>query len=361
LSELTDIRGAIVALASGAPPEHAVCGLWTLHHWQMVRSEGLGPWFYKSLSDCTEFRTNSDMLDVLQGDYRFLAICHLRREAVLRGALNSFNARCIPVALLKGAYLGQVVYKDPALRPMADVDLLVREEHFDHACSELENLGFKQVFQLNQDEGRFLRLPVVYGRMDGFPQFIDLHRGIQSMDYYYLPSDAVWNDAVEGELWGCRVFYLSTELNFIHLAIHNLNHRGSLRDWVDLVMILRTMKLDWDRLLVLARSTGVMRPLFWIFRELQLDWNTPPPPEFSASLGSYAPHWLEDRIIRHRLRYFWRLAAKISRYDGWRPRLRYVATKLVPPGDGTDQGTFRRFVSHWQSKFSLFHHLWKRL
>lgn len=337
-----------------------MCSLWTSRHWEMVRAEGLSPWFYKSLSDRPEFRTSSDTLDVLQGDYRFSAVCQLNREAVLREVLSLFNARSIPVALLKGAYLGQAVYKDPALRPMADVDLLVQEEQFEQACSELEGLGFKQTFPLNPEEGRFLRLPVVYGRMDRFPQFIDLHRGIQSMDYYYLPSDAVWNDAVECELWGRRVFYLSAELNFIHLAMHNLNHRGSLRDWVDLVVVVRTMKLNWDRLLELARSTGVMRPLFWIFHELQLDWDTLPPPEVSASLGSYAPHWLEDRIIRYRLRYFWRLAAKISRYDGWKPRLRYVATKLVPHGDGADKGGFRRFASHCQSKFSLFHHLWKR-
>jgi hypothetical protein len=244
---------------------------------------------------------------------------------------------------------------------MADTDLLVREEHFERASHELENLGFKPVFQLNAEEGRFLRLPVVYGNPGPFHQLIDLHRGVQAMDYYYLPSNAVWNEAVETELWGHRVFYLSTELNFIHLALHNLNHRGSLRDWADLVMVVRTMNLDWDRFIFLARSMAVMRPLFWVFRELQLNWETAPSREVGKSLDSYAPYWLEDRVIRSRFRYFWRVTAKVARHDGWMSRLGYIATKLIPPGDGKYTGLVWRSASHWKSKVGLFQHLWRRL
>jgi hypothetical protein len=57
--------------------------------------------------------------------YRLSAISSLYREAALRKLLGGFNACGIPVILLKGCYLGRFVYKDPALRPMDDVDVLV--------------------------------------------------------------------------------------------------------------------------------------------------------------------------------------------------------------------------------------------
>ena len=179
------------------------------------------------------------------------------------------------------------------------------------------------------------------------------------MDYYSWAAEVVWEDAVEIELYGCQVFYLSTELNFIHLALHNLNHRGLLRDWVDLVTVLRNMNLDWDRLILLARSLGAVRPLFWIFRELGDNWETPPPARVSVSLESYVPAWVEDRVIRHRFRYFWRLAARVAGLNGWRARLRYLVSKFLPRHDKRG-GRIPSYTSHLKSKIGLFQHLWKR-
>lgn len=350
-----------MALTTGGAPEPQMFRSWTTRHWDILRSEGLGPWFYKSLADCVESAVDPDTLALLQQDYKFSAISCLGRENSLKRILGVFNDSGIPVALLKGAYLAHVVYKDPALRPMADTDLLVREEDFELAGHELGNLGFKPAFRLNPDEGRFFRLPVVYGNPVRFPQLIDLHRGIQAMDYYYLPSISVWNEAVESHLWGHRVSYFSVELNFIHLALHNLNHRGTLRDWLDLVIMVRSMNLDWDRLILLARSMGVMRPLFWVCRQLQVNWKTPVPQEVSVTLGSYAPHRLEDRIIRSRISYFWRLTAKVARHKGWNSRLRYLAAKLAPPRDGSDKRHLWNYATYWKSKVGLFHRLWKGL
>ncbi len=329
---------------------------------KMLQSEGLSPWVYKSLRDHVDVSTgmSPNILGQLQQDYRVSAISCLYREVRLRKLLATFNARSIPFILLKGAYLGHVVYKDPALRPMADVDLLVREEHFGQAGRELELLGYKLVFELNPGENSLLRLPEEYGLSDRFPESIDLHRRIQSMDYYIFPADILWEEAVEKELYGSRVFYLSTELNFIHLALHNFDHGGSLRDWVDLVTVVRTMNLDWDRLLLLARSLGTVRPLFWVFRELGRNWETQPPKSVSESLDSYVPSWLEDRVIRHRFRYLWRLAARIRRLDGWRARLRYCAAKLLPPHDETGRRRISHYASYLKSKISLFRQLWRR-
>jgi hypothetical protein len=98
-----------VALAAKAAPEPQMFSPWTSRHWDMLRSEGLGPWFYQLLSGQVELPTDSDILTVLQHDYKTSATAHLRREATLRRIFSAFNDRGIPVALLKGAYLGNIV------------------------------------------------------------------------------------------------------------------------------------------------------------------------------------------------------------------------------------------------------------
>jgi hypothetical protein len=337
-----------------------MCRHWTTRHQETVCSEGLGPWLYKSLGDPVRVGLDPHIMAAFQRYYRLSAISGLYREAALRKLLPAFNACGIPVILLKGCYLGRFVYKDPALRPMDDVDVLVREEHFDQAGQELERLGCRQLFHLELDENEFLKSSLVYEMLSPVPELIDLHRSIRSMDYYIFPADILWEEAVEGVLYGCQVFYLSAELNFIHLALHHFDHQSSLRDWVDLATVVRTMNLDWNRLLLLARSLGAERPLFWVFRELGENWEANPPTSVSALLDSYVPSRLEDRVIRHRFRYLWRLAARIGRFDGWRARLRYCAAKFVPPDDKTGGWRILSYIAYLKSKISIFHELWRR-
>ena len=53
---------------------------------------------------------------------------HVDRVAKLAGIGAALGESGITVAVLKGAALGSVVYRDPAFRTMGDVDLLVRED-----------------------------------------------------------------------------------------------------------------------------------------------------------------------------------------------------------------------------------------
>lgn len=337
-----------------------MCSAWTAHHLQIVRSEQLGPWLYSSLKAHAGVGLAPEILAGLQQDYRGSAIRLMQREAALRPLLAALNHTGIPLICLKGAYLGRFVFKDPALRPMLDLDLLVREEHFEQCGRELERLGYRLLVELDPDEERLLKLPRVYGCSSNPPEFIDLHRCIRAMNYYELGSDIVWSDAVESELYGWRVFYFSPELNLICLALHNLKHGGDLRDWVDLVLLLRSLNMDWDRLIALARSLGVMRPLFWIFRELGEKWETPAPSDVSTALASYVPRRLEDRVIRSRFAYFWRVLARIEQVQGWGNRVRYVIAKLAPPRVEPGATAIGRWTDYLRSKVILFLQLWRR-
>jgi hypothetical protein len=348
-------------LAAGAAPEPGACRHWTDLHLNLAQYHGLGPWLYKAFRDHPTVGLSPEILEALHKDYRVSVVACMSREARLSKLLDAFNQRELPVLLLKGAYLGRFVYKDPALRLMNDVDVLVRDEDFSRSREELDSLGYRFVEEPDCRYHQDLKMPVTYVRPGNPFDVVDLHSVVRSMDYYTFSSSFLWSEATESDLQGRRVFYLSPEVNFIHLAVHNLNHVGLLRDWVDLILLLQNPKLDWERLHNCGRSLGALRPLFWIFRELQKTWNFRPPAAVTSELSCYVPGWLEDRVIRHRFRYFWRLFSRVASIDGWSARLRYLRLKLLasPSDVAPTRGTVRR-LARLKEKLALFVHFWNR-
>ncbi len=71
------------------------------------------------------------------------AIRSLRVHRELRPVLRRLSDSSIPVIMLKGAFLAEVVYSDPALRPsMADVDFMVPKGEMPRAQAVLLDMGF---------------------------------------------------------------------------------------------------------------------------------------------------------------------------------------------------------------------------
>ncbi|MFP4396033.1 MAG: nucleotidyltransferase family protein, partial [Anaerolineales bacterium] len=64
------------------------------------------------------------------------------RMAVLRSILERLEAAGISVCVLKGAALAHLIYPTPGLRPMRDVDLLVRPSEARRAQRLLREMGF---------------------------------------------------------------------------------------------------------------------------------------------------------------------------------------------------------------------------
>jgi hypothetical protein len=359
LTEWHEVRSLVVALATGRPVR-GVCANWTSRRWEFAISEGLGPWLYKVLNERDELEISAEVKDLLRRHYRWSAVVSLNQEVALGKIARAFHDRGIPVILLKGCYLGRFVYKDQAIRPMVDVDVFVAEERFEQACRQLEDLGYKTGFGTNPFEEKLLRSPKVYVLSGEVSQFVDVHRAIRAMDYYDIPSETVWAEAVEYDFLGSPVRYLTPELNFIHLALHNLNHGGMLRDWLDLLLLRQVTNLDCEKLVGLARAVGAMRPLFWAVQELERNWKAPLPPSVAEAFRSHVPHWWEDLLIRNKYCYFWRLGARLALMKGWRNRLRYLAGKVAHPDSEARTEFFSGAANMIRSKVSLIRHLGAR-
>lgn len=94
----------------------------------------------KKAADSNQVPTKT--LEQFKGLYYRQAIQNMNLYHKLKEVLVAFSEEGIPVIVLKGAALAELVYQNIALRPMRDLDLLVRKEDLNAADHLLQKLGY---------------------------------------------------------------------------------------------------------------------------------------------------------------------------------------------------------------------------
>ncbi len=111
---------------------------------QMGKAHGLAPLLYYHLHRIDhEHRISQPIMDQLHNIYYSNLARNILLYDELRGILKSFKEKEIPVVALKGIALAELVYENVALRPMADVDLLVQKRNLPEVMKTLFKLGFE--------------------------------------------------------------------------------------------------------------------------------------------------------------------------------------------------------------------------
>lgn len=194
---------------------------------------------------------------------------HLKRQAARSAFQNvhaqrqlgpvvaALNRAGIPVMLLKGVALLQTIYARPELRPMSDVDLLVRPQHARQAMEALLTVGCKRGAALLREDF----FPRYHYEVEMFipgppPVRVDLHaRPFRPMRLSrIIPDGALWENAVAVDFQNTTGFLPRPEFFLIHLAAHAAFHGCSRLLWLyDLQRFVKKFQttLDWD--LVVAR------------------------------------------------------------------------------------------------------------
>lgn len=325
------LKDLVLGLARGRSLDRGQCRGWTAAHASLAHAHGVAPWLWACLRAKPEAELPLKVTEALRRSYIAAVLDSLARDSLVGSLLPEFGARDIPVALLKGAFLGRVVYGDAALRTMCDVDILVPESRFPASRTIMESNGFRQLAAISGGFSEAFSPSVSYVRDGIRPVTVDLHWSIRAMDYYTLHPGILWSEVREGPSGIRGALFLSKELNFIHVGLHAIYHGMGLRDTLDVILFMRTIGLDWNRLVSLAESLGVMRPLFWLFREVRAHVESPPPPDVVARLAAYRPRLLEDAVIRSPYRRLWQWFSRLVGMPGWQTRLTYLHRELFPP------------------------------
>lgn len=214
---------------------------------QSIR-HGVAPLLYQRLKTHSSGTSiPADITQQLREMYLRSAADSMRRYHQLSKVLTLLQNEGIPVIVLKGAHLAQVVYGNPALRPMADVDLLFRKEDLARGQQRLLKAGY-----LSHD-----RL------------FLDIHWNIDlSIAGLNIDMDEVWKRSQSAVIAGVNVMVLSPEDLLVHLCVHLAFHHlfqfAGLRALCDIRETIKYYftQMEWKQICHRAREWGVCNSVY---------------------------------------------------------------------------------------------------
>jgi hypothetical protein len=205
-------------------------------NWSTIVSEAsrhrIAPILYNKIKLAeTEFMFPSDVLRKLREKYLVNAYRNTLLFHQLTELVAHLNNKGIPVILLKGAHLAEFVYKEISLRPMSDLDILVKEEHLSETVQIAFNAGY-QFFCDNNAEKEKAGENYDYGIMSDFKHFhalihpetkcmLEIHCFISSESSpFEIPASEIWESAQPAVINKNTVYILSPEDLIIHLCLH---------------------------------------------------------------------------------------------------------------------------------------------
>ncbi len=250
---------------------------------------------------------------------------------------KALSKRGLQVILFKGMALLRTVYRDPALRPMEDIDLIVRQGQTAPLKEALEEMGFAQK-----------RL-----YPEGFAKgilAIDVHRSFTSSErigsreeVMDVQMDEVWENAVPvGESASLLVLAFNDQM--VALSYHLLKHRYGRLIWLaDILEILEAGRpiLDWERLTAHCRRMRADKIVLYALLMAQRLLGCGVPEKVLIGLGRDDLSAIERHILRLRLLpdppgtmmdLLWLFQLRTTG-----KKVRFIGENLFPRGEVMDQ------------------------
>ncbi len=196
----------------------------------------------------------------IEEERRATALENLRNLGEFRRVAQALRKRDIPVIVLKGLHLAELVYRDVSLRPMVDVDLLVPRAQRNDAIAALLALGYGFEEEKLEYGFREERSGAIEAMLDGKYHVGMLHRQLGTaveihwtladpLHPYSAPIEDIWRSAVTANLGDTDTLVMPPEFLLLHVCAHlAYNHvfAFSLRALCDIAEILSAHPaLDW--------------------------------------------------------------------------------------------------------------------
>ncbi len=187
-------------------------------------------------------------LDTLIEAYAQVGAANRRLLGNLHPVLARLQASGIDFLILKGADVLPRLYGVWGMRPMVDVDLLVRQQDLAAIDVIVRNLGFRP-------------------EIDGNPAYRDpettLMLDLITDVWYSNDLEGIWQRAVQRNLQGVPVKGMSAEDLLIFLTAYTVLHRGYFVPTfpTDIDLLVRKEPLDWEFIVDEASRCHVKVPL----------------------------------------------------------------------------------------------------
>jgi hypothetical protein len=309
---------------------------------QLAREGALTPLLYHATRD-------RDLLPAhVEDDLRLDYFRTARRNALLFHELERALCRLaqdhLPTTLLKGAALAQVVYGNVALRPMFDLDLLVHREDVPAALRALRDLGYIPTApETRPGDTLIYENELMLVKRGDVDTWLEVHWSLFNSPHYQnaLPVDWLWRNTLPSDIGQTPARVLASEAQLLHLCGHLLLHHGCGSElqplWLyDVAALIwcDAERLDWEEVLIRARSYDLVLSLQRVVPRAVEKWNAPVPVAVLERIHTLRPSREEARVVARltarRRPVAQRFVADLASITGWRARVRYWRNNMIP-------------------------------
>jgi Uncharacterised nucleotidyltransferase len=200
--------------------------------------------------------------------------------------LASFQQAAIDTMVLKGGALIPQYYRDPGLRPMVDLDVLVRTQHAVRSIDLLKKMGFEPLAEKDVHFSERL-VPLIHGYAFYRPSTsrVDLHWHVLPECLRETDDDDFWNDSIPVSIERINLRSLNSADQILHVCVHGSKWAPSIH-WVpDTMVILNSeTKINWNRLVEQANKRRLMLPVRHALTYLRENFRAAVPAEVLEAL-----------------------------------------------------------------------------
>lgn len=227
---------------------------------------------------------------------------YMVRNIYLLDRLRAFHSTLrkagIPSIVLKGASLLYLLYTDIGLRPMTDVDVLIRKQDLRETLDLLANDGWQVPHEeeIKYFHEHFYHLDIRTN--DDFATLFEIHWNLEKELCHSIEIAGLWERAIDADHDGDSIRRLSNEDLILHLLIHLAYHHyfSPRLIWVhDIKEMIGRCSLDWDLLLTLAERWRIRTPVYYSLQYLEKIFPGAVPAEIfrRTAIG-----WMRKRLLR---------------------------------------------------------------
>lgn len=236
-------------------------------------------------------RMPDSVLKSLADERRATALENLRYYGEFRRIARALSGQGITSIALKGLHLSELVYRDISLRPMCDMDILVRHRDLECTVALLQDMGYGRGEDISGTAATMIGTKCNVGlrhRSSGI--WLEVHWDIAEASKQYVPPvDDIWSSAVPARLGDADTLVMSPEFLLLHVCAHlALNHTFlfSLRGLCDIAEIVHAHPgLDWALLVQHGRQHGWQRGVTLALRLAKDHLGARVPADALATLG----------------------------------------------------------------------------
>ncbi|NUQ70983.1 MAG: nucleotidyltransferase family protein [Chthonomonadales bacterium] len=218
---------------------------------RIIGYHGLKPALYAALKAASGDTPN--LMDDLKRAYFAQAARSVRAMEQVAEVGRVFNEACIPFILLKGNATVLSVHRDPALRRVSDIDVLVREDDVDRAIAALQSARFEKIDICRSDAEEWINIRYLGGvtLRRASTLSVEIHT---SLLHGHGDRDTsvqdIWGAAAPTDMGGWTAWTVPPAIAYISAAVHlysdSTRSVPAYKDVVDLLLLARRIESDSD-------------------------------------------------------------------------------------------------------------------